>query len=212
MIGTSGTVTGVHFGSATISYSVTNSCGTDVATFIDTVIAPPAAGLINGPDSICVGDIVHMSNSETGGAWASSNTAVASIDLSSGVVTGVSAGTVSISYSVGSVLCGTSTTEVILKVRSRAICNVGIKPVTAATLNIYPNPSTGKFIVELPATGNRSIITVTDMAGRIVFTKTVEDTKASSTTIDMGNMPSASYIIKVSSGDTTYRQKLDVIR
>ncbi len=56
-----------------------------------TYMAPPAA--IGGPLNLCHGTSGTLTNTTTGGTWSSSNTSVATIGASSGVVTTVSVGT-----------------------------------------------------------------------------------------------------------------------
>lgn len=103
-----GVATGVTAGTVTISYTVTNSCGTASATKVVTVVAAPVAGTVSGPTTVCVGSNISLTSSAPGGTWSSSNTAVATIGSSTGVLTGVTAGAVIITYSVTNV-CGTAT-------------------------------------------------------------------------------------------------------
>ncbi len=106
-VNTSGVVHGVAAGSATISYSATNSCGTDVATQSITVNPLPDAGSVSGATTLCVAATTTLTSSgSTGGTWSSSNTARATVDASTGDVTGVGAGSVTISYAVTN-SCGT---------------------------------------------------------------------------------------------------------
>ena len=104
-VSSSGVVTGVIIGTATISYTVANSCGTAIATHIVTVNAGTGAGTITGPSSVCVGSTIPLADAATGGVW-SSTTPSATI-TTGGVVTGASAGTTTISYTFTS-SCGTS--------------------------------------------------------------------------------------------------------
>ncbi len=104
-VGSTGIVTGVSAGTAAISYSVTNSCGTAVATRVVTVNPLPVAGSITGTASMCAGSITSLSDAAPGGAWSSGTTAVATVGSSAGspstgTVTGISAGTTTISYVV----------------------------------------------------------------------------------------------------------------
>ena len=99
-----GVVTGVGPGVDTISYTVTNSCGTAIATKIVTINPLPDAGTITGDTTSCVGSTITLTNMVVGGTWSSSNPAVATI-TSGGVVTALSAGSAVISYTVTSV-CG----------------------------------------------------------------------------------------------------------
>ena len=109
-VGTSGIVTGVGSGVATISYSVTNSCGTVSATH--TVNVTPSGVLpIVGLPVICAGTFTTYTDPTTGGTWSVTN-ADATI-TGTGLLTGISAGTDTIKYSVTDV-CGTfSTTKTV---------------------------------------------------------------------------------------------------
>ena len=91
-IGTSGIVTGLTPGTATISYTISSTlCA--VGTVI-TINALPS--LISGAESVCVGATTGLSDATTGGTWSSSNTN-ASIGTS-GVVTGAAPGSATITY------------------------------------------------------------------------------------------------------------------
>lgn len=58
---------------------------------------------ITGPLGVCVGASSYFTDSAAlGGAWSSSNPAIATINSSTGYVTGVAAGTVTITYTIGS--------------------------------------------------------------------------------------------------------------
>jgi uncharacterized protein YjdB len=98
-----GVVHGVTAGVDTITYSKTNSCGTDIATKIITVELTPVAGSISGASSVCAGQSVTLNETVTGGTWSVSNTRASVADS---VVTGISQGSVTISYSVTN-SCGT---------------------------------------------------------------------------------------------------------
>lgn len=100
-----GVVTGVSAGTATISYSSPTTCAT---TAIVTVNPQPAA--IGGPTSVCAGSTVTLTDITSGGTWTSGNTAVATIGSSTGYATGVAAGTSLISYTLISTGCQITST------------------------------------------------------------------------------------------------------
>jgi hypothetical protein len=103
-VNTTGVVTGgATTGNATITYA--NICASASATV---AVNAPDAGTISGPAGVCIGTPITLSDAVTGGAWSSSNTAVATITPSTGVVTGVTNGTTTISY-VATNACGTAT-------------------------------------------------------------------------------------------------------
>ena len=58
------------------------------------------AGTISGPTAVCAGSNITLTDAVAGGAWSSGAAGVASVSAS-GVVTGNSAGTATISYTVG---------------------------------------------------------------------------------------------------------------
>ena len=98
--GTTVTLTGVGFGPATLSYSLTNTCGTDVKIQGITVYAPPTPATITGQHSICGTTTTGLTASAIGGTWVSSVPSVATI-ASDGTVYGVSSpGTTTISYTL----------------------------------------------------------------------------------------------------------------
>jgi gliding motility-associated-like protein len=111
-ITSSGVLTGITAGTATVSYTVTNSCGTAIATTIVTINATPPAGTISGPSRVCVGATITLVESVAGGTWSSSNPAVATISAT-GVVSGISGGTVNITYTTSTGLCSNRATTTI---------------------------------------------------------------------------------------------------
>ncbi|WP_408032017.1 Ig-like domain-containing protein, partial [Tenacibaculum xiamenense] len=63
----------------------------------------PISGVISGGPNVCTGETILLtSDGDSGGVWTSSDPAIATVD-SSGIVTGVSQGSVNITYTVTSV-------------------------------------------------------------------------------------------------------------
>ncbi len=84
----------------TVNYTDANGCNATTSTsFPVTVNANPTVNPITGPTSVCAGSTITVANTTPGGVWSSSNPAIATVS-NSGVVTGVSAGPVTISYAV----------------------------------------------------------------------------------------------------------------
>ncbi len=128
-VNAAGIVTPVAAGTATISYTVTSSCGSASATSPLTVSPGATAGTISGTTAICSGLTSTLSSTATGGTWSSSNTGVATVNPSTGVVTGISAGTSTISYSVTN-SCGTSTATTAVTVSTIATAGTISGPTT----------------------------------------------------------------------------------
>ena len=88
-----GVVTGVATGTANITYSVTNACGTTSASMMVHVGTPPPAGVIFGPNLVCIGNSITLRDTlAPGGVWSVDTLAYATINSSTGVLTGVSTG------------------------------------------------------------------------------------------------------------------------
>lgn len=104
-------MTGVSSGTVMISYAISNVCGSDVATHMVTVYTFPATGNISGPDSVCAGSTITLSDTAAGGAWSASN-AVATVS-GTGVVSGVSPGVDTIIYIKANPACSSRSTHAV---------------------------------------------------------------------------------------------------
>ena len=107
--GTTGIVTGVTAGPDTISYAVTNGCGTVATSKAITVNPLPDAGTITGLSGVCVNATITLSDGAAGGVWSSSN-AMATAGTG-GAVTGITVGTDTITYRVVTATCGSASTS-----------------------------------------------------------------------------------------------------
>jgi hypothetical protein len=112
-ISAAGLLSGISVGKDTIGYIVANSCGSDTATKIVTIATIPDPGIISGPDVLCVGENIFLSDTMKKGVWSSSNADVA---LSGSVmVTGITVGIDTIWYKVSNT-CGIDTATWIVTV------------------------------------------------------------------------------------------------
>ncbi len=93
---TSGVITGVAAGVTTVTYSLGGSC---TATIPVTVNSHPVA--ITGNTHVCPGANDTLSDTPLGGEWTTANSYIAVVGSSSGIVTGVATGSVTIFYSLG---------------------------------------------------------------------------------------------------------------
>ncbi len=92
----SGVVNGLVAGTTNITYTVTSTgC---IATRVQTVHPLPTA--ITGPATVCPGLSITWSSSPAGGNWTSANTTIATVAPTTGVITGVAAGLVNITYTL----------------------------------------------------------------------------------------------------------------
>ena len=95
-VGSTGIVTGIAQGTATISYVTAGGCGTFAVVSVN---GSPSA--ISGSTSACVGASLNLTVTTGGGMWVSSNSTTGSVGSASGTVTALSAGVVTISYVLG---------------------------------------------------------------------------------------------------------------
>ena len=107
-INNSGVVTTISPGTTNVTYKVTDgsssACQATSAIYPVTVNSLPVANPISGGNSVCTASILSLTPNATGTptltyAWTSSNTGVATVN-STGNVTGVSAGSTNIRYTV----------------------------------------------------------------------------------------------------------------
>ena len=90
-----GIVTGVSPGVDTIYYTLPTGC-----LVYQQMTVNPITG-ISGIDTICAGATTHLSDATAGGTWSSANNAIATVNSTTGLVTGVQpGGTVVITYSM----------------------------------------------------------------------------------------------------------------
>lgn len=128
----------------TVSVTTPNGTGTSTASF-NVYAYPVVADITGGGVSACMPDTVQLGNATSGGTWSSSNTGIATVN-SSGLVTPVAAGTVTITYSKSANGC---TTDKVTTVTFNAPVNITVMPISET---VTPN-STAAFGVIATGTG-----------------------------------------------------------
>lgn len=199
-----GVVTGVSGGTTTISYSYTSSCGTVVASKIITVNPLPTVNPITGPVSVCAGSTIALSNTTPGGVW-STTSGMASVSTT-GVVTGVSAGTALISYTVGNI-CDTISATYVVTVDAVPVMNPVDGPSslcvgTTVTLTcMTPGGSWTSLSPGIATIGTGGVVTGIS-GGTAIISYTISNacgTFASSTVVTVNTPPVVNPIIGPSS-------------
>jgi len=92
----SGLLTGGSSGTTTITYTPVSGCNETISITVNSSMPP-----ITGPTGVCIGATINLSNAGGPGTWSSSNTLVATVDPTTGIVTGNAAGTTTITYANG---------------------------------------------------------------------------------------------------------------
>jgi sugar lactone lactonase YvrE len=106
-----GVVAGLSLGTTTITYTISNSCGSYLTTSDVNIVTLTTAGTVTGPATVCVGNSITLIDTTAGGTWSSSSVAIGTINATSGVLTGMSAGTTTITYTVANVCGSVSSTS-----------------------------------------------------------------------------------------------------
>ncbi len=200
-INVSGTLTGQSAGTVNVSYTVTdgNSC-TNLTSTTVTVNALPTVNTITGVSPVCVGSTINLTNTTASGIW-SVNNANAGINVS-GTLTGQSAGTVNVSYTVTDGNSCTNLTSTTVTVNALPVVNAitGVNPVcVGSTLNLTSTTASGIWSVNNTNAGINVSGTLTGQsAGTVGVSYTVTDinscTNFASTTVTVNALPTVNAI------------------
>ncbi len=148
-----GVVTGAHAGTTSIMYHLGGCTVYKTVTVVATT-----TGSIVGPTSVCAGSTITLADSSgASGVWSSSNPSIATVGSSSGIVTGVAAGTVTISLTVTGA-CGTATLTRVITVSATTTPGTitGASSVmVGSTISLSATPSGGSW-----TSGSTSIATI----------------------------------------------------
>ena len=157
-----GIVTGVGAGTAIITYSINSGCNSPAsATKTITVPVNANAGTVSGPSPVCIGSVfLYLTTGDGGGTWSSSNTSVATINPTSGIINALATGTTTISYTVNSGCNSPITSSKILTVSNPAPAAPGSITGPASVC-----ANTAGFIYSIAAVTNATTYTWTVPAG-----------------------------------------------
>ncbi|WP_310594203.1 LamG-like jellyroll fold domain-containing protein [Flavobacterium sp.] len=148
--------------------------------------------VITGNSKVCIGATTTLSHTITGGTWSSATLSVATIDPSTGVVTGVAVGTSVISYAYTYNGCSFTTTYTI---------NVNVLPVISGTTTVEVGATTTLTATTNAATSNAWVSSNTNVAtvtpnglvtgvsvgtATITFTNTNGCTDTKTVTVNLG--------------------------
>ena len=73
----------------------------------------------------------------------------------------------------------------------------------------FPNPNSGEFSIKLQEGSNSAKVSVISLSGQQVYTSTLDATQ---TSINLNNVASGMYIVRVETQQGTYQQKVSVVR
>ncbi len=207
-VNATGVVTGNAYGIDTIHYTITNICGSAIASYIDTVFPSGITGGIIGHDSICQGSVYHYSVSVPTGTWTVAH-GHASVNPVTGNVLGLIPGVDSLTYTISNA-CGTSSVSIEITVLPAAGCVNGVSAVSenVPSVMVYPNPTDGMFTVEMDQFNNDAVISIMDMFGKVIEVRSVNMRNGNKANFDLSSLAAGSYIIRVNTGEQIFREKI----
>jgi len=100
-----GIATGLINGTATITYTLASGCSQTLLVSVNTSSGP--AAITGDVSTFCGGSTATFYDATTGGTWSSSNTSIATVGSSAGLVTGALPGTATIFYTAPVTGCPT---------------------------------------------------------------------------------------------------------
>ncbi|RYY67511.1 MAG: T9SS type B sorting domain-containing protein [Chitinophagaceae bacterium] len=149
-----GVVTGVATGTANIIYTVTNAAGcTGTSQAAINVTSTPAPGPITGNTTLCVGSTSTLANALAAGTWSSGNTALATINATTGVVTGIAPGTnIPIAYTVTNNGCTGTANATVTVTAAPVLAPIAAQALCAgSTATLTPSITGGTWTSSNPA-------------------------------------------------------------
>lgn len=145
-------------------FAVMNAVNNDLANTGDawnnsTMVLPEVLPVapITGSTSVCVGATSNLSNATLGGTWSSGNSSIAVVGSTSGVVTGVAAGTAVITYDAG----GSGTAVATVTVLPSPGPVTGVTSFCAGTSTLL----TGSMPGGVWSSGNTAVATIGSLSG-----------------------------------------------
>jgi hypothetical protein len=191
-----GVIVGVSGGNDTIWYTTSPTCYT--GAIINIRQTPTISGLLSVP----IGGTHTLTATPSGGIWATTATGI-TLGSSSGIVTGLSLGTDSITYYAsgcpnGAFVTVTPTTAVSTPQGSSSL------------IATYPNPTTGQITLVWDCTAaNSASLELSDAVGNIVY-KAPLYMKAGmgSSVIELAGVSNGMYILNVKGTDVAYKSTI----
>ncbi len=205
--GLSYTATAGYTGPDTFSVVVTDCAdAADTTMVYVTVSDAPVAATLTGADTVCEGSTTTILAGTTGGTWSSSNTARATVGAG-GLVTGVTTGTVVVTYTLTNA-CGNAVTTHAMVVKPAGSCVAGISGLNAAERpRVWPNPAVnGSVYISIPLSAKGATISITGTDGRLMHR-----TKYAAGTTANVHLPAGMYVVQVAT-DTAVTNEVVVVQ
>lgn len=169
-----GAATAMSAGNTMVTYAVSNSCGTAIATHGMTFNSLPVAGTLTGPSTVCKGASISLVPSVPDGMWSVSNNIATVV---AGTVTGIIEGTIVVSYALSNT-CGTIAATHSIKIEPQPVAGMLTGPTEVykgEVIIIIPSEPGGAWTVSAGSAINHNGMVVGQSVGGSTVTYTVSN-------------------------------------
>ena len=207
---TTGVANGLVVGGSTIlTYTITNMCGTTTDTMhVHVTTLPASSGIISGPDTVCVGNAISMTESVGGGIWSTSNSNLAMYSV--GSFTGINLGMDTIIYTKTNACGSVHSTQVVTIFPASHCWPLGLTGASEepVAIQIYPNPSSGLVTIEFPAGMQQATVTIFNQIGAVVASYPFDSKGGNSITANLNAQPTGTYAIRITTTNSIFTGKI----
>ena len=191
----------------TLAIKVCDGHAVRVINLYFTITPVPNAGTITGPDSLCPGTTVTLTDTTaTSGTWATTNTTRATIS-GTGTLTGVATGTDTVVYTAANA-CGADTTLLPVYIKPQSACNAGIATITTEDWKIFPNPADDELTIANPAAaGVTAGYAIVDVLGKTLLAGSLQPGNQQ---VDLSSLAPGNYILQLHRADGAGKNQLFV--
>ncbi len=189
---------------------INDGFASDTTTINVTVNPLPDAGVISGIDSVCPGFTQLMSETVSGGIWSTSDYTISSV-THGGIVKGLVPGRDTVIYTIVN-SCGIVSAIFPFTVRSYVACHTGVANMNlfAEGMNVYPNPSSGAFTLNIQTTdSDQARLTIQNVLGVRVQDISVPCNQPVNLNVDL---PSGIYLLDAITSHMQWSTKIVINR
>lgn len=162
---------------------------------------------ITGPDKVCLGDTVTLSDLSPGGVWSSSAPTTATAGAANGVIDGVSAGVAVISYAVPP---GCASTRNITVMAPPCISGIPGTAEAIVDFSITPNPASDACVISWTGPfAPGAVLRLCDLSGKLIRELPVTRMQ---TVVPVADLPAGMYLCNLDVHGSTICRKLAVLR
>jgi hypothetical protein len=190
------------------TYTMQDGCASDDVNAYVNVNATSSAGN-NGTFTVCKNEPFNLLSGlsgtvDLGGGWLdpSNNTLANELDTASNIP-----GSYNYDYIVANGVCPADTATVLVIVDGSCDFTAGVETL-AGSFRVYPNPTSSSVFVSNSMELTLDKIELIDMSGRVVLVAEKGSFNNSLAELDVNNLTTGVYTIKMTSGQASYNQRL----